>query len=419
MNDLSNEIKDFEKEFYKHFFEALATDESGCINELLYYLLINANILKKETEQYQKDYSKYKTGVFLWFQELYPHLCEFLIIFSKSDFFLQIPTYSGMKDIVVEFYNFIENIKNNQPELFKEEFNDSKKFFFYKTIQPIKILLKKNSLINLIYNEFSINFNEIFPNMTENLKKNSEKFSEYLNSYIEEVLPFIVKNLEAFLKLLKKQIIEIQYQQILDENLKKIEEVKSNYETITKNFVDEINIQKIENKDKMESFTKKMEELRNLISKAYTIDVSHVIYDYIILLKDIDSYNIQFSKFLHRLYDILIYGNRDYINNPECFYLVKPQKYDFTTRNKLKKFLKKKLFKISPKLSNFILSYFGYNQFRKIEAHEIPDGIQLSNDGKYALIPTTGNELDIKMDIELTKKAINTYCFFIDSLGIY
>ena len=85
----------------------------------------------------------------------------------------------------------------------------------------------------------------------------------------------------------------------------------------------------------------------------------------------------------------------------------------------MKEFLEKELFKIYPKLSDFILSYFEYNEFRKIEAHEIPDGIKFSNDGKYALIPRTGNEPDNKMDIILITKVINTYCFFIDSLGIY
>jgi len=136
-------------------------------------------------------------------------------------------------------------------------------------------------------------------------------------------------------------------------------------------------------------------------------------------LKDIDSYNIQFTKFLQRLYSILIYGNRDYKNNVNCYYLVKPRKYDNQTRNKLKVFLKKELSTLCPKLSNFLLNCFNYNQFRRLEAHEIPDKIKISKDGKYALIPQTGSNPDLKMNIGETIKIINTFCFFIDSLGVH
>ena len=55
---------------------------------------------------------------------------------------------------------------------------------------------------------------------------------------------------------------------------------------------------------------------------------------------------------------------------------------------------------------------------RRLEAHEIPDNINFSDDEKYAYIPQTGNRPDLKMDIAEIKKFINTYCLFIEVLNL-
>ena len=54
-----------------------------------------------------------------------------------------------------------------------------------------------------------------------------------------------------------------------------------------------------------------------------------------------------------------------------------------------------------------------------IEAHEIPDKIKLIDNNKFALIAQSGNKPDKQIDILDIKNHINTYCFFIDALGIY
>jgi len=419
MNSFNTNSDKFKNILLEKIMEILATDESGNKNELLFFLLTNADNLENDFKQYQDDYSKYKTGVFLWFQEEYTNLLDFLNLFIKSEFLAQISVLSGMKEATDEYYNFTEKVQIQQPILFMEELNDSKALYFEKTIRPIKILSKKNALIDLATNEALANFNDIFPSVNENLQKNIKKFSEYFNSYIKEVQPSIAKNLEVMSKKLMKQISKEQYQQLLDEEQKKIEKIKLKFEIKIQKFMEEIKNQKEENKDKKNIYLKKMEDLKILLLKAYISDPSKIIYDYITLLKDIDSYNIQFTKFLQRLYSILIYGNRDYKNNVNCYYLVKPRKYDNQTRNKLKVFLKKELSTLCPKLSNFLLNCFNYNQFRRLEAHEIPDKIKISKDGKYALIPQTGSNPDLKMNIGETIKIINTFCFFIDSLGVH
>lgn len=418
MKKFNGKHKKIKNEFIEKIMEILSTDESGKKNELLFLLLTKGNTLKYEFNEYKKDYTKYKTGIFLWFDEKYPILLEFAKLLMKSDVFAQIPVFNGTKEVIDEYFEFINRVRVQQQKLFEEELNDSKTLFFDKTIQPIKMLSKKNALIDFITSEALANFNNIFPSVNEELQKNITKFSEYFNSYIKEVLPSITKNLDAFSKRLMNQISEEQYQQLINEEQKKIEDVKLKFEIINQKFIEEIQKQKEENKDERDIYLKKMEDLKYLILKAYVRNPSKIIYDYITLLKDIDSYNIQFTKFLRRLYHILIHGNRDYKNITKCYYLVKPKKYDNQTRNNLKKFLKKDLSNIFPNLSNFLLNCFKYNKFRILEAHEIPDKIKISKDSKYAYIPQIGNKQDLKMDINDIVKFINTFCFFIDALRI-
>ena len=83
MNNLNTNSDKFKKIFLEEIMEILATDESGNKNELLFFLLTKADNLKNDFEQYQYDYSKYNTGVFLWFQEEYTNLLEFLNLFIK------------------------------------------------------------------------------------------------------------------------------------------------------------------------------------------------------------------------------------------------------------------------------------------------------------------------------------------------
>lgn len=125
-----------------------------------------------------------------------------------------------------------------------------------------------------------------------------------------------------------------------------------------------------------------------------------------------NSFNIKFTKFLNRLFHILSFKNRNY----KIHYQI--GKYYHQERSNLKKFLSLNLKRKCPNLANFLLQYFKYNKFRRLEAHEIPDKIKLSNDKKIAYIPKTGDSPEIQMDVEEIRSVINTYCFFIDAIGI-
>ena len=112
------------------------------------------------------------------------------------------------------------------------------------------------------------------------------------------------------------------------------------------------------------------------------------------------------------MYHILSSKNRNY----KIYYQI--GRYHRQERNKLKSYLSLELKKLYPNLANFLLHCFKYNKFRRIEAHEIPDKIKLSNDKRIAYIPKTGPPPEIQMDIEEIRSILDTYCFFIDAIGI-
>lgn len=145
-----------------------------------------------------------------------------------------------------------------------------------------------------------------------------------------------------------------------------------------------------------------------------------MVYEGLRLLKDIDSFNIQFTKFLSRLYHILTENNRDYKKKKDCYFLISPKHYNSRTRTLLKDFLRLKLRNRYQKLADFLSKiYAKFNVFRRIEAHEIPDKIKISEDKRTIYIPRAGDVPDLVMNIDELNKMMTTYFFFIDALGLY
>ena len=68
-----------------------------------------------------------------------------------------------------------------------------------------------------------------------------------------------------------------------------------------------------------------------------------------------------------------------------------------------------------PKLSEYLLSMFKYNKYRKIDAHEVPK-IRMSNGIAY--IPLSGTNQEVKMNLEKIKTMLNTYSYFIRALNL-
>ena len=159
-------------------------------------------------------------------------------------------------------------------------------------------------------------------------------------------------------------------------------------------------------------FLDKVVDSSTILKEAYNKDSTKIIYEYLLLTKDIDSFNVKFTKFLNRMFHIISFNNRNY----KIHYQI--GKYNNQERKKLKNFLSKNLNKNYSYLANFLLECFKYNKFRRMEAHEIPDKIKLSNDRKIAYIPKIGNNPDIEMDINKIKRIIDTYSFFIDAIDI-
>ena len=68
-----------------------------------------------------------------------------------------------------------------------------------------------------------------------------------------------------------------------------------------------------------------------------------------------------------------------------------------------------------PKLSEYLLSMFKYNKYRKIDAHEVPK-IRMSNGVAY--IPISGTKKEVEMNLEEIKTILSTYSYFIRALNL-
>jgi len=132
------------------------------------------------------------------------------------------------------------------------------------------------------------------------------------------------------------------------------------------------------------------------------------------LVKDIDSFHIEFTKFISRLLHVLSNNNREYVKmNPRI--QIKPKEHYPDTRNKLKHVLKSKMTQKYPKLSEYLLSMFKYNKYRIIEAHENPK-VRIEKGIAYFSVIRTNRE--VEMNLVEINKIHRTYSFFIKALNL-
>ncbi len=386
MDNPSNNNEKEKIELIFELIELLAAKKDTIVDDLILFIL---------------DLIKYRSGVLLWWNEDYSGLKEIFRLFGMHDFTKEI-VLDGMKDVVEEYYDFIDQVKKKNPLLYQEEIEDSMKNYFEKTISPNMILFHKNSLLHYLYSQMKEfkEQNDLFPTnytkkdilqLKSNIESNITDIKEDLKSIITNGIDAIVKNVRATISK-DDPLIEISSENIYEEH-EKFEDT---------------------------NFAEKYCNMSVFFLDALKHGSLPMIYEGLRLLKDIDSFNIQFTKFLSRLYHILTENNRDYKKKKDCYFLISPRPFNSRTRTLLKDFLRLKLRKRYQKLADFLSKiYTKFNVFRRIEAHEIPDKIKISEDKRTIYIPRVGDVLDLVMNIDELNKMMTTYFFFIDALGLY
>lgn len=389
----------------------------GANSELFLFLLKEGQNLANELEKFKLDYEKHKSGVFLWWNEDYPGLTKFLNLFSKNQ--IQISCYENMKLVVKDYYNLINEVKNFNSNLFNKELIESQELVFRKNVNPINILLKKDSLINLINDELKAFASIIKPKLDDYTKRITPEFKNYLDSIkilLGELSSSLSNNL---LKGVRGEIQQQNLQNKMKEETEEFTETLNKQTEVFNSLLSDIQKDTKVRKQDMLLYSKELETSHNLIEKGIFQDHIRDVRNSIMLIKDIDSFNIHFCRFINRIFHILTKYNRNYKDNPNCYMNIKPKPFNSKTRKKLEKFISGQLKTNYPKLATFLLKGFNFNEIRRLEAHETPDKIKLSDDKKIAFIPQTGDVPDMRMDLDNVNKFINSYCFFIDALGLY
>ena len=376
------------------------------------FLIKNWKELSEEINSYNEDYSKYRTGIFLWINEKYPNFLEFLSIISKKRISLGIKVLNRMESCVNEYFGFNDEVKKSSHDLYNDEISESKSLVFDKTIRPINILKQKNALLNYLLNDLSGHISSYMDLSKKLIEKYAPGIHNGFKASLEKITPMIGERIELVLKRFKGELTQEQFDSTIQEKNKDLEQIGDEFKQKIKNLTSKINEENQQIRNEANQFLEEAKKITTLLKEAYTQDHTKLIYEYLLLTKDIDSFNIKFTKFLNRMFHILTFKNRNY----KIHYKI--GKYHPEERNNLKKFLSLNLKRKYSNLANFLLQIFKYNKFRRLEAHEIPDKIKLSNDKKIAYIPKTGASPELQMDVEEIRSVINTYCFFIDAIGI-
>jgi len=278
-------------------------------------------IVETEIQNFQADIKKYGSSAFLWLNDDYPNMV-LLYQLLGIDVISLLNVRSNMKKVVNECYNFMNDVEVNNNTLFAEEMEESKEFFL-KELQPTEFL-KKDPYINYMKGIF-----------TEQLTLLEPQIKEYSEKIIPKIKEFY-KNFDL-------------------SSIKSLKGLRNNQELI--NLIE--NIKKIQ-KESMpdlgeisKELLKKSEELREVYNENIAIA-----YQKLREIKDIDSFNIEFTKFLARLFYI-----RDEKEKNKPYLQINPNWYDSKTRKKLKRFLNQKLKKKYSMLSKYLLSMFKYNKY--------------------------------------------------------
>jgi len=413
--DLSKILK---RSLTKEFYEGIKKGLSEGVNSELFLFLINeGQKMSTELEQYKLDYEKYKTGVFLWWNEDYPRLINFLNLFSDSNAKIQFSCYKNMKLVVKEYYNLIKDVENSNSNLLNKELIESNELVFKKNINPKNILQNKSSLMKLINDELKAYVVQINPRLYDYIKQITPEFKNYVDSIKEILKKLISTQTDNLIEGIRGEQEDFQIK-IVEENDKFTELINEQ----TQKFTSLMKSIQEDTKVRMEDillYAKELETSHKLIESGIFKEKIINIRNSIMLVKDLDSFNIHFCRFINRIFHILTKNNRNYKNKENCYFNIKPKPYNSKTRKKLEKFISNQLKTKYPSLATFLLKGFNFNEIRQLDAHEIPDKIQVSDNNKIAFIPHTGDDPDIQIDLEDIDRFINSYCFFIDALGLY
>ena len=410
----------FKESSFKELYEEIEKKLSeGRNSELGQFLLKQGQNLSDESEKFRLDYEKHKTGVFLWWNEEYPTLLKFLTLLSNNQVDLQFSCYENMKLVVKDYYNLVTKVKNLNSILFNQELVESIELVFKKNSNPISILMKKDSLIGFICDEIKAFGKKTIPSLNDYAKQITPELKKYMDSlkllWKEQTLPLSNNLIKGFRGEMKQQDLLNK----LNNKNEIFNEMINSYSQKFKIIMERIQKDTKVRKQDILLYSKELETSHKVIEKVNFQDNNINVRHSIMLLKDIDSFNIHFCRYINRLNYILTKNNRNYKDKPRCYFNIKPKPYNYETRNKLIQFISNQLKTIYPNLATFLLEGFKFNEIRKLEAHEIPDKIKLSDDKKIAIISQTGDVPDFPMDLENVNKFINSYCFFIDALGLY
>ena len=376
--------------------------------------------VKIEREKFQEDFKKHGSGLLLWAKEEYPNSMQLSSVFYGGIFDKLINTFLlGMKKVVDEYFTLHNDVKNRNSELYEEELKDSKELVFEKTIQPMDLLVAKDPYIKKINRKFSGSLKTLKPQMQDYNDKLLSELTSYKDQIKEqsdtlsqmEDLDSKLKDLKSGKVSLSKLIESAAYLKKVGDQLKSISQDFQNINKETSKKIKELHKETLPDLPKLNrGFKSIIDDLKEI----YKVNDPSWAHQRLLLIKDVDSFHILFTKFISRLFYILIHDNRDYANKKPQI-AINADKYYPNTRNKLKQILKLEMNQKYPKLSEYLLSMFKYNKYRKIDAHEVPK-IRMSNGIAY--IPISGTKEEVEMNLEEIKTILNTYSFFIKALNL-
>ena len=276
---------------------------------------------------------------------------------------------SNMRVVVDDYYKFIADVKEEKLDLLNEEMEDSKKKLFAGELQT-KDLSSKNPYINYITARYIKNMEALAPQI--------KKYADMVTPGIKQFGPSDMKNL------IKLPLFMIKTKKIQKKTLTRLNEVSTNVKEMTEEF-----------------------------NRVYCENPS-IAYQLLTLISNVDSFNIDFTKFVARLFKIKSKGNS--VVKYDSFEQINPKHYDFDTRIKLKNFLKDDLESEYPELSTYIRSMFNYNKYRKLAAHKNPKVREITEGKAYFMRP---GKTDLVMDLNEIIRETRTYGCFIDSLRLF
>jgi len=325
--------------------------------------------INKELKSFQTDLKKYNSGILLWVKQCYPNV---VLLFSLIWLDLnKLNIRPNMKVVVDEYYRFIADIKRINPELFEKEIGESKKLVFAGELEP-KYLSTKDPFINKLINRFISNMKTIAPQI--------KAYSEIISYEIIKTFEgFNKKSILDWMKLLK---FLLRIKTIQKKTLQDLNKISTDVKNIYLQF------KEVYNENKSIAFQK------------------------LYLILGIDSFNIEFTKYLVRLYKVSRAKKGEEIKY-EAY--IRIGGYDQDTRIKLKAFLENELYQKYPNLSSYILSMFNYNQYRIIAAHKNPK-VRFSKGIAYFF---RSGKSELPMNLNDITKEISTYSYFIDSLSLF